>query len=165
MSTSTFSISYAYTVTYVTTKMLLALKEIIREIGLDPSKFTEDWGLYERGISTWLTSRHLERVSLEIYKPRTGELVTRWDIDVIYGTVGDGSLWVDTAAIRYAIVKAGAVPSSCDYDLKLKNSDGWTAVAGWSAASFRSTDGFKRYAVGATIGGNGLAAQTAYWSR
>jgi hypothetical protein len=30
MSTSTFVISYAYTVTYVTTKMLLMLKEIIR---------------------------------------------------------------------------------------------------------------------------------------
>ena len=47
MSTSTFVISYAYTVTYVTTKMLLMLKEIIREIGLDPSNFTDDWGTYD----------------------------------------------------------------------------------------------------------------------
>ena len=31
MSTSTFVISYAYTVTYVTAKLLLTLKEIIRE--------------------------------------------------------------------------------------------------------------------------------------
>ncbi len=165
MSTSTFSISYTFTVTYVTTKMLLTLKEIIREIGLDPSKLSEEWGVYERGISTWLSSRHLERVSLEIYKPRTGELVTRWDIDVIYGTVGDGTLWVDTAAIRYAIAKAGAIPSTCDYDIKLQTGIGRPAVDGWSSGSFRSTDGLKRYALGATIGGNGLAAQTAYWSR
>jgi hypothetical protein len=165
MSTSTISISYTYTVTYVTTKMLLTLKEIIREIGLDPSNFTADWAAYERGITTWLTSRHLERVTLEIYRPKTSALVTRWDIDVIYDTVGDGSLWVDTAAIRYAIAKAGAVPSICDYEIKLKNAAGRPAVAGWSEGSFRSTDGLKRYAVGATIGGNGLAAQTAYWSR
>lgn len=165
MSTSTISISYTFTVTYVTTKMLLTLKEIIREIGLDPSKFAADWAVYERGITTWLTSRHLERVTLEIYKPGTGALVTRWDIDVVYGTVGDGSLWVDTAAIRYAIAKAGAAPSSCDYEIKLKNTAGRPSVQGWSECSFRSTDGLKRYSVGATIGGNGLAAQTAYWSR
>jgi hypothetical protein len=48
--------------------------------------------------------------------------VTRWDIDVVYASVGDGTLWVDTAAIRYAIVKAGLVPSSCRYDIKLKTS-------------------------------------------
>lgn len=69
MSTSTFVISYAYTVTYVTTKMLLVLKEIIREIGLDPSSFTSDWDSYEEAISTWLSSRHLQQVTLEVYDP------------------------------------------------------------------------------------------------
>ena len=165
MSTSTIAISYTHTVTYVTTKMLLTLKDVIREIGLDPSKFASDWATYERGITTWLTSRHLERVSLEVYNPKTNVLATKWDIDVLYDTVGDGSLWVDTAAIRYAITKLGLVPSSCDYEIKLKNSVGRPDVAGWSDCSFRSTDGLKRYSLGATIGGNGLAAQSAYWSR
>jgi Bacterial HORMA domain 2 len=165
MSTSTFTYSYTHTVTYVTAKMLLTLKEIIREIGLDPSKLTNDWGTYEEGISTWLTSRDLQRVTLEVYDPKTGALVTRWDIDVLYSSVGDGSLWVDTAAVCYAIYKAGLVPSSCNYEIKLKNALGHRAVRGWSSCDFRSTDGFKRYAIGATIGGNGLSAQTAYWSR
>jgi len=165
MSTSTFVISYAYTVTYVTTKMLLMLKEIIREIGLDPSNFADDWDTYENGVSTWLASRHLQRITLEVYDPRTNVLVTRWDIDVIYASVGDGSLWVDTAAIRYAIVKAGVAPSSCRYDIKLKNNPDYPTVRGWGSCDFRSTDGFRRYSVGATVGGNGLSAQTAYWSR
>jgi len=52
MSTSTIAISYTHSVTYVTTKMLLTFKEVIREIGLDPSKFASDWATYERGIST-----------------------------------------------------------------------------------------------------------------
>ncbi len=166
MSTSTFVISYAYTLTYVTAKLLLTLKEIIREIGLDPSKLTNDWGSYENAISTWLSNRELEHIALEVYEPRVGGLVTRWDIEIQYASVGDGSsLWVDTAAIRYAIKKHGLVPSVCLYDIKVKNRPGYTSVSGWEPCKFRSTDGFKRYALGATIGGNGLSAQTTYWSR
>jgi hypothetical protein len=46
MSSSTFVISYAYTVTYVASKMVLLLKEIIREIGLDPANFAGSWASY-----------------------------------------------------------------------------------------------------------------------
>src|SRR5262249_7248564 len=107
MSTFTVAITYTHTVTYVTTKMLLTLKEIIREIGLNPASFADSWQTYERAISTWLSSRHLQRVTLEVYNPRTSSLVTRWDMDVLYATIGDGALWVDTAAVRYFIAKAG----------------------------------------------------------
>ena len=165
MSTYTVSITYTHTVTYVTTKMLLSIKEVIREIGLDPSKFSDDWDSNERAISTWLASRHLERVTLEVYDPRDDSLVTRWDMDVIYSSVGDGSLWVDTDAIRYHIAKAGLAPSRCRYDLILKNASGRPNVAGWGPCDFRSTDEMRRYTVGATVGGNGLAAETSYWSR
>src|ERR1700733_10218804 len=110
MST-TFVISYAYTVTYLTTKMLHLLSNIIRDIGLDPSKFANDWGTYEDGISTWLTYRQLERVTLEVYNPQTSGLITRWDIDVVYTSIGEGTLWVDAAAVRYAIAKAALAPS------------------------------------------------------
>jgi hypothetical protein len=165
VSSSTFVISYAYTVTYVTTKMLLMLKEIIREIGLDPSGFANDWTVYETAISTWLASRDLEHVTLEVYNPTTDALVTRWDIEVLYSSVGDGSLWVDTAAIRYQIVKAGLAPSSCRYEIKVRNKPGRRAVHGWGPCSLRSTEGFKRYGIGATVGGNGLTAQAAYWRR
>jgi len=165
MSTSTFVISYAYSVTYVTTKMLLMLKEIIREIGLDPSHFVNDWDSNERAIAAWLASRHLERVTLEVYDPRNNALVSRWDIDVLYASVGDGSLWVDTVAIRYAIIKSGLVPSACLYDIKVKNKQGRPDVQGWGPCQYRSTDGFKRYTLGATVSGNGLSAQTSYWSR
>jgi hypothetical protein len=165
MSTSTFVISYAYAVTYVTAKILNILSNIIRDIGLDPSRFARDWAVYEDGISTWLASRHLQRVTLEVYDPTTNDLVTRWDMEVVYSSVGDGNLWFDAAAVRYAIAKAGLVPRSCLYDIKARTLPNEPYVAGWSACSLRSTDGFRRYAIGAMIGGNGLAAETAYWSR
>lgn len=165
MSTFTISLTYTHTVTYVTTKMLLTLKEIIREIGLNPGRFSDSWDSYERAISTWLSSRHLLRVTLEIYYPSTNGLVARWDIDVIYSTVGDGTLWVDTAAIRYSIAKAGLVPASCLYDLILTTRSGRPDVPGWGPGDLRPTEGFKRYSVGATLGGDGLSAQSSYWSR
>jgi len=165
MSTFTVSITYTHTVTYVTTKMLLTLKEVIREIGLDPAAFTDSWASNELAISTWLSTRHLQRVVLEVYDPKTDCLVARWDLDVLYSTIGDGVLWVDTAAIRYSIAKAGLVPSSCRYNILLSTSPGRPDVTGWGSGTYRSTDGFKKYTVGATIGGNGLSAQTAYWSR
>ncbi len=165
MSTSTFVISHTYTVTYVTAKILHLLSNIIRDIGLDPARLARDWPVLEDGISTWLASRHLQRITLEVYDPTTNEPVTRWDMDVVYSTVGDGNLWFDAAAIRYAIAKAGLVPSSCLYDIKVRTLPNGPAVAGWSSCSFRSTEGFRRYGVGATIGGNGLSTETAYWSR
>lgn len=165
MSTYTVAITYTHTVTYVTTKMLLTLKEIIREIGLDPTRFTGRWSSYELAISTWLDSRHLHRVMLEVYDPGTDALVTRWDMDVVYASIGEGVLWVDTAAVRYAIAKAGFVASACRYEVILHTAPGSPDVVGWGPCTLRSTQGFRRYSVGATVGGNGLLANTAYWSR
>jgi hypothetical protein len=167
MSTFTVAIAhtYAHTVAHVTTKMLLTLKEIIRQIGLDPSTFTDDWDTYEQAISTWLNSRHLQKVILEVYDPSTNMLVTAWEIDIVYVSIGDGSMWVDTDAIRYAIQKAGCVPSTCRYEIVLETAAGHPDVPKWGRVRLRSRDGFKRYSLGATIGGDGLSAQTAYWSR
>ncbi len=163
-STVTVSFTYAHTVTYVTEKMLLTLKEIIRDIGLNPGKVANNWGIYESAISTWLTSRDLQRVVLEVYNPQTNALVTRWDMDVAYSSVGDGSFWVDTAAVRYAIAKAGLAPSTCKYDLILVTSPGCPDVPGWGSCDLRSTASLRRYAVGSTIGGDGISAKTGYWS-
>jgi len=165
MSTFVTVNTYSHTVTYVAAKMLLSVKEVVRQIGLDPGQLTDDWFVLERGISTWLGTRHLEGVTLEVYDSATDKLVTRWDFTVVYGYAGDGSLWVDTDAISYHIAKAGTVPWRCKYRIVVSTSAGRPSVPGWSDTSFRSTEGFSRYGVGATIGGNGIASQLAYWRR
>ena len=69
------------------------LKEIIQKsTGLDPSNFVNDWESNERYLHGTATRRHLERVTLEVYNPRDDVLVTRWDIDVVYASVGRGPL-------------------------------------------------------------------------
>ena len=166
VAVSTYDLTYnaTHTVAHVTSKMLLLLKDIIREVGLDPGKLTADWDLLERGISTWLRSQNLKQVSLEIFNPKTDALVSRWDLDVVYGYGSDDTFWADTASIRYSIQKAGLVPADCRYRIVIDSGNG-ADVPGFVTCTKRSTEGFRRYSLGATIGGNGIGTDVAYWRK
>jgi len=167
MTTFVTANTYVHTTTYITDKMLRSLQFIIRESGLDPSKFANDWGWMERGIRTWLGTRDLQTVILEVFDPYDGALVGRWDFEIVYGygSDGDGGMWVDTDAIRYAIRKAGLWPSECQYRIVAVTKPGRPDVEGWSRTTLRSTDGFVRHSIGTTIGAVGAGTSTAYWRR
>lgn len=165
MSTYVAVNTYTYSVTYVSEKILLSLKEIVRESGLDPGKLADEWEVLQRGISTWIRTRNLETVHLEVYDPVTDGLIGRWDFDIAYDEYGDDGMWVDTDLIRYHIRKQGKLPSQCDYQIVVHNKPGHPDVEGWSSCSMRSTDGFTRHAIGTNINGsNGLGARVAYWN-
>jgi hypothetical protein len=163
MSTFVAVNTYTHSVTYVTDKILLSLKEIIRESGLSPEKLTNEWVTLQTGISTWLATRHLEQLILEVYNPRTDGLLHRWDFEIAYDLSGDGTMWVDTDDIKYHILKAGLWPSNCDYCIIAVTKRGRPDVNGWSRGTLRSTDGLVHHAIGTTLNGNGLGARTAYW--
>lgn len=167
MSTLVFVNTYTHSVTFVTDKMLTSLKRIISWIGLDVGKLTSDWGVLERGIKTWLGSKDLKTLVLEVYRPGGQTLVNRWDFDVEYGygSGDDGTMWVDTDAIRNAIKKCGFDPAGCDYRIIARTNPGSLDVVGWGPATLLSTDGFVRHSVGTTIGANPLGTRTAYWRK
>jgi len=165
MSTSVVVNTYAHSVTYVTDKMLMSLKEIIRCSGLSPEKLAGEWKVLHRGISTWLSSQHLQTVVLEVYNPSTNKPIGRWDFDIQYGASGDGGMWVNTDEIKHHIQKAGQWPASCKYDIIVTTKTGKAAVEGWGDTAFRSTDGMVRQSLGTTIDGSGLKSGTAYWRR
>lgn len=158
--------SHTHSVTYVAENILKSLKDIIRLSGLDPSEFVNDWDLHMRGVGGWLRSGDLERVMLDIYHPRTGELLFQWSIEISYAwTGGDGSFWTDTEQLKYAIRKAGLAPSEAKYDLRLNTKPGRHDIAGWSKAAARSTEGMVRQSLGTTIGHGSLSASTSYLRR
>lgn len=166
MSTFVVVNTYTHSVTYVADKMLLSLKEIIRESGLSPEKLTDQWSTLQRGISTWLGSKHLTAVIIEVYTPGKSDLIGRWDFDISYGTAGDGSMWVNTEDIKYHIRKAGQWPSLCAYDIIVTTKPDRPSVIGWSATTLRSTDGLVRQSIGATIDANGhVTAGASYWRK
>ena len=132
--------SYTHSVTYVTDNILRA-KDIILLSGLDPEHFADRWESNTRAIKTWLGTGDLRKVILEIYNPATDKLVTRWDIDIVYGwSDGDGSFWTDTEQLKYAI-KAGLLPSQAKYKLMLDTKPGRPDVEGWSKGKL-SLDGW-----------------------
>jgi hypothetical protein len=166
MSTFVAVNTYTHSVTYVTENILRSLQDIVRMSGLDPSKTSDDWETLERGIRTWLDSKHLERIVLEVYNPNTDALIGRWDIDIAYDWNGDsGRFWVDTDQIKAAIMKAGVWPSASNYRIVCSNKDGRSDVVGWTSTTLRSTTGMIKQSLGTTIEHNGLGAGASYYRK
>jgi hypothetical protein len=158
--------TYTHSVVYVADNILKSLKDIVREVGLDPSKLIGDYETNMRALRAWLSSQDLRQVSLEIYDPLSDGLITRWDLDIAYGwSADDGSFWTDTDQLKYAIRKAGVVPSTARYRLVMDNNPGRPDVAGWSPTTYRSTAGMVRQSLGSTIEHSGLGASAAYWRK
>jgi len=165
MSTFVTVNTYTHSVTFVTNKLLLSLKDIINLSGLSPEKLTDEWDVLERGIKTWLDTQHLTQLVLEVFNSKTDKLVGRWDLAIQYGFVGDGTFWVNTEDIRYHIKKAGTWPSECGYRVIATTKLGRTDVQGWSSATLRSTDGFVKQSIGTTIDGSGVSVGTGYYRK
>lgn len=158
--------SYTQSVVYVADNILKSLKDIIRLSGLDPTKLVNDWAVLLRGLSAWIESRHLESVTLEIFDSKTDGLLFRWDIEVVYTwDVSAGTFWTDTDQLKWAIKKAGLVPSQAEYRVSVHNKPGRPDVSGWSSCTLRSTDGMVRQSLGTTVEHNGLSANTTYWRK
>jgi hypothetical protein len=158
--------TYTHSVTYVADNLLLCTQEIVKRSGLDPSKIANDWGVLERGLSTWLRTRDLVTVTLEVFNPRTDGLIGRWDFSISYGwTDGSGAFWVDTDQIQYAIRKQGLWPSSCSYRIVVDTKPSRPDVPGWSKTTYRSTNGFVRQSIGTTLDASGLGAAATYYRK
>ena len=167
MSSSVRVNTYTHSVAHVTDNLLSGVKRIILLSGLSLDKLVSDWASLERGIKTWLESKHLESVTLEVYRPSNDSLVTRWDFDIdyTYSTGDDGDLWADTDAIKFAIKKAGEIPSTCTYRIILYTKSGRANVEGLVSCSSLSTEGFQKRAIGTTIGATHIGAAASYWTK
>jgi hypothetical protein len=158
--------SYTHATTYVADNILRSLKNILLYSGLDPEKLVDDRDVLHRGIKTWIDSGHLRKVVLEVYDPGTDDLVGRWDVNISYEwTDGDGQFWTDTDAIRFAIKKAGVLPSMAKYRVVATTAPGRADVAGWSTTSLRSTEGMVEQRIGTSIEASGLSGGMSYYRR
>ena len=164
---STVSVSTSvYAATHVATNMLRGLKRIVAGCGLDTSKLVADWSVLEAGVATWVSSRHLEELVLEVWDADSpDELIGRFDfaIDYTYYGSGDGDLWLDPDTVAWAIKKNGSYPSGCDYRIVADTASGAAEVDGWSDTTLRSTGDLRRHAVGSTLGGGSMGVGLSYW--
>ncbi len=161
MSTSVTVNTYTHAVTYVADNIFKSLKDILRLSGLSPENLVGDRESIMRALTAWLNSKHLERISLEIYNPKDDSLITSWDVEIKYGwSSDDGGFWTDTDQLRYEIKKAGVLPSDVKYDIRFKNKTGRPDVLGWSLQPSRSREGFVQKSLGSTVSHSGLGGST-----
>ncbi len=161
----TVSVStYTHATTYVADNILKSLKDILLYSGLAPDKLAADRDVLLRGISKWIETGHLRTIVLEVYNPSTNVLVGRWDIHITYEwNGGDGQFWTDTDAIRFAIKKAGVLPSTARYAVIVDLKENAPDVPGWSTTTFRSTTGLVAQQIGTTVEARGLSGGLSYY--
>jgi hypothetical protein len=164
---SAVSVSTAvYSATHVATNMLRGLKQIIGGCGLDTSKIMGQWEVLEDGVATWVDSRHLEKLVLEVWDRKSAKtLIGRFDFTINYNYYdnGDGELWLDPETVAWAIAKNGSYPSGCDYRIVATTSPGTPKVDGWSPTTPRSTAGMREHSIGTVLGGGSMGAGLSYW--
>ncbi len=166
MRTSVHVSVYTHSLNYVSDRMLRSIHQIIAASGLDVSIFIDQWAVVDRGLTTWMRTRDLQSVHLEIYDSDTDQLVTRWDLNVLYEAGGeDGGFHEDPEAILSAIVKAGHVPARCRYRILATTKEGRPDVEGWSTTSARSVDGMVRQSVGTAVASPDIQATAGYWRK
>jgi Bacterial HORMA domain 2 len=164
--------TYVYSQTYTLTHSIVflsdslrnTLREVIRENGLSPEKLMQDWDTVERGIKTWLGTRHLNRVVVEFFKPGSSTAMARWDFPVEYtGSGVDDDMWLDKSYLRQLVAKAARPSSDCTYRVVLGVNPGAPAVAGLEDCSYLSTGSLSARMSGTVIATGHLTASATYW--
>jgi hypothetical protein len=163
MATSVQVSTLTHSTTFVANNLLRSIKQLVVGSGLTADTLAGDWAVLERGIAAWLESRHLNTLTLEVFKAGTSTptgLLGRFDFNIDYGYYpgGDGDLWLDSAAVAFAIKKAGTYPSLCQYRVLASCAEGRAVVNGWSDTTYRSAAGFTQQSMGTSIGGGSLGA-------
>jgi Bacterial HORMA domain 2 len=169
VTTAVYVNTTTYAATHVATNMLGSIRSIIKGSGLSPDLIRDQWTTLENGIETWLASRHLKAVTLEVFDPgkRPSDFAGRFDFTIDYGYYpgGDGDLWLDPDTVAYTVRKNGSYPSRCRYRIVIDCAPGYPPIPGWADTTYRSTEGFTRHTVGTALGGGSLGAGLSYYTR
>ena len=60
--------------------------------------------------------------------------------------------------------RTARTPARCQYRIVIDNTPGHPQIPGWTATTYRSTEGFTRHTVGTALGGGSLGAGLSYYA-
>lgn len=117
------------------------------------------------GLYTWLCTRHLESVHLEMVKD--GSLLRRFDFSFQYRSEVDAGQGQGcqsaTSTFEEFIKTLGALPEGAEARIFLRLAPGAPKVNGWSVYAPLSTDHLKLRETGASITSPCIGAKLLYW--
>jgi hypothetical protein len=154
----------SHSIVFFSDSMRTALRELIRENGLDPDKLMQEWATIERGVRAWLDSGHLNNIVVEFYRPWSSVASARWDFPVGYSGSGvDDDMWLDKSYLRKLIEKAARPTKDCTYRIVLCTGSGAPHVSGFTSCSFLSTGQLSARQAGTVIATGHMTAGVTYW--
>lgn len=166
MGTYTYSQAFSRThnIVFLSDNLRNTLREVIRENGLDTDKLWQDWETIERGVQTWLQSRHLNNIVVEFFKPGASAASARWEFPIDYtGSGVHDDMWLDKAYLRQLIAKSARPTTDCTYRVLLCTNIGAAKVAGFTDCKFLSTGQLAARQAGTVISTGHVTAGATYW--
>lgn len=165
-NTYVHSTIYAHTqnIIFMSDNLQIALREVIRESGLNPEKLMQDWLTVDRGLRTWLATGDLTKVVVEFFRPGASIASARWEIPISYtGSGVDDDLWLDRAYLRQLIGKFARPSVDCSYRVILCTRPGAPKVDGFCDCTFLSTGPLVARSAGTVIATSTMLAGMTYW--
>lgn len=164
----THAFNRTFSITFLADNMRNALRDVIRENGLDPTDLVRQWQDWiGPAVRAWLDSGHLQTIVIEFYKPGATAAAARWDFPIHYtGSGVDDDMWMDTAYLRQLIAKSAKPSRDCIYRVLLQHDPNPPAVPGTKLSSipFLSTTNLTQRSAGTVIATGHLTASASYWS-
>jgi hypothetical protein len=164
--TSAYTYSYNRTnsVTFLGDSMRNALRDVIREHGLDPHQLMVEWDQWIKfGVAAWLESGHLRTIHIEFYLPGASSIMARWDFPMSYDGSGvDEDMWLDKTYLRQLIAKSRKPAPNCLYRILLSHAPGAPDV-GLVSTSFLDTGALSTRHGGTIVATPHITAGASYW--
>lgn len=153
-------------VNYIADELVRIFQTVSIHLGLGVGYIQNHWSPILAGLRTWLNEGSLRATYLEVFTP-AGHLVTRFDIQIGYGSVleDENAFYNDIESAKFAIRKIGAVPRGCRYRIVADRAHWASSVEGWSSTTLRSTAGLQRLNTGPLIGSPHIQTSLGIWIR
>lgn len=151
---------------YVANEIQRALIEIPSMRGLDTGYMTSNLQIISKGLQTWICTRDLKRVHLEIFHPTTDKAVETWQMGLSYETSGTGKtneFRTDMDKLKDFASKLGKLKAGCCYRVVVDLEDGAPHVEGWAPTTLRDISHLIKKNFGAFIGTPKIGVEMEYW--
>lgn len=156
-----------YPVTYVSNEVLNFLIRIIDRRGLNLDYINVHKNTLVDGLFTWLSTRHLEKLILEIYDSSTDKVLERFDMCFEYSavvpTTSDSIFESNLKKLEDFLEKLPKLSSNSNYRVIVILSEGAPEVPGWSPTSLRPVDHLKNLKLGGLIKADYIGVAMEYW--
>ncbi|MBI1744517.1 hypothetical protein HYR54_15830 [Candidatus Acetothermia bacterium] len=142
-------------VTHTVTETIHAWLRITGGLDLDTNMLINGRDSIEKVLKTWITSRHLKAVFLEVYHPGSNQCVARFDLVYSYDPTCSneaGGYTIKMDSIDEVVKQLKSKVQGAIYRIIVDLAENAPQVPGWTPTQPLSTDGLTKESIGNVFG-------------